>query len=99
MRFEVKGGGIAAILFGITLLSGAVFVLGLLAGFDVGRQAQIDSAQWASSYPLQSTSPSSSASPQSTTSPINQPLQASNSASAPEVGSPPAAAATGDHAK
>jgi cell division protein FtsN len=56
MRFEVKGGGIAAILFAVTLLSGAVFVLGLLAGYDVGRQAQIDSAQLATSYPLQSPS-------------------------------------------
>jgi hypothetical protein len=54
MRFEVKGGGIAAILFAMTLLSGAVFVLGLLAGYDVGRQAQIDTAQLATSYPLQS---------------------------------------------
>ncbi|HJU12136.1 MAG TPA: SPOR domain-containing protein [Candidatus Binataceae bacterium] len=54
MRFEVKGGGIAAILFAMTLLSGAVFVLGLLAGYDVGRQAQIDAAQLATSYPLQS---------------------------------------------
>jgi septal ring-binding cell division protein DamX len=53
MRFEVKGGGIAAILLAMTLLSGAVFVLGLLAGYDVGRQAQIDTAQLAISYPLQ----------------------------------------------
>ena len=62
MRFEVKGGGIAAILFAMTLLSGAVFVLGLLAGYDVGRQAQIDAAQLATSYPLQSP-PSSGAAP------------------------------------
>jgi hypothetical protein len=54
MRFEVKGGGIAAIVFAMTLLSGAVFVLGLLAGYDVGRQAQLDTAQLATSYPLQS---------------------------------------------
>ena len=60
MRFEVKGGGIAAILFAVTLLSGAVFVMGLLAGYDVGRQAQIDTAQLATSYPLQS-QPSSGA--------------------------------------
>ncbi len=53
MRFEVKGGGIAAILFAMTVLSGAVFLLGLLAGYDVGRQAQIDTNQLATSYPLQ----------------------------------------------
>jgi cell division septation protein DedD len=52
MRFEVKGGGIAAILLAMTLLSGVVFVLGLLAGYDVGRQAQIETAQLATSYPL-----------------------------------------------
>jgi hypothetical protein len=62
MRFEVKGGGIAAIVFAMTLMSGAVFVLGLLAGYDVGRQAQVDMAQLATSYPLQS-APSSGAPP------------------------------------
>ena len=60
MRFEVRGGGIAAILFAVTVLSAAVFVMGLLAGYDVGRQAQLDTAQLATSYPLQS-SPSSGA--------------------------------------
>ena len=99
MRFEVKGGGIAAILFGMTLLSGAVFVLGLLAGFDVGRQAQIDSAQLATSYPLQSPSPSSAVPRQSTTGANNQPLQASNSASAPQPDNPPVAAQAGGRAK
>jgi DedD protein len=52
MRFEVKTGGMAAIGMGLMLLSGAVFVLGLLAGYDVGRQAQIDTAELATSYPL-----------------------------------------------
>ena len=53
MRFEIKSGGIAAIFLAVTVLSGAVFVLGLLAGYDVGRQSQLDAAQLATSYPLQ----------------------------------------------
>jgi septal ring-binding cell division protein DamX len=72
MRFEVKGGGIAAIVFAIILLSGAVFVLGLLAGYDVGRQAQLDTAQLATSFPLQS--------PPVSNSPSKPPAASSNSA-------------------
>jgi hypothetical protein len=53
MRFEIKGGGIAAIFLAVTVLSGAVFILGLLAGYDVGRQSQLDTAQLTTSYPLQ----------------------------------------------
>ena len=53
MRFEIRGGGITAILIAVTLLSCAVFVLGLLAGYDVGREAQINSAEVATTYPLQ----------------------------------------------
>jgi cell division protein FtsN len=83
MRFEVKGGGMTAILLGIVMLSGAVFVLGLLAGYDVGRQAQIDAAQFATSYPLQVPSPSGAASPEgSTAEPGNPPLQSATSTSA-----------------
>jgi len=52
MRFEIKGGGLAAILLSLGILSGAVFILGLLAGYDVGRQSQLDAAQVAASYPL-----------------------------------------------
>lgn len=85
MRFEVKAGGIAAILFAMTMLSGVVFALGLLAGYDVGRQAQIDSAQLATSYPLQpqpsSTAPSSQASSQ----PANEGMQ-TDSASSSSLG-------------
>jgi cell division protein FtsN len=62
MRFEIKSGGIAAIFLAMALLSGAVFVLGLLAGYDVGRQSQLDSAQLATSFPLQ-TPPAADASP------------------------------------
>jgi cell division septation protein DedD len=66
MRFEIKGGGLAAILLSLGILSGAVFVLGLLAGYDVGRQSQIDAAQVAASYPLQPPAPAATASVAST---------------------------------
>ncbi|MBV8773352.1 MAG: SPOR domain-containing protein [Deltaproteobacteria bacterium] len=84
MRFEVKGGGIAAILFAMTLLSGAVFVLGLLAGYDVGRQAQIDTAQLATSFSLQSppASPTSSNPSQAETG--NSTRQAASNSVSPE---------------
>jgi DedD protein len=95
MRFEVKGGGIAAIVFAMTLLSGAVFVLGLLAGYDVGRQAQLDTAQLATSYPLQS-APSSGAPPNpSPAEPGNPAVQsASTTASPATAGSTPVTAAS-----
>lgn len=53
MRFEIRSGGIAAILIGLALLSGGVFVLGLLAGYDVGRQSQTTSEQVTTAYPVQ----------------------------------------------
>src|SRR5215469_3999536 len=99
MRFEVKGGGIAAIVFAVTLLSGAVFVMGLLAGYDVGRQAQLDTAQLATSYPLQS-QPSSGALPSA---PVGEPgeraLQSATSTTASPAATgrtPLAAASAGD---
>jgi len=52
MRFEIKSGGVVAILFGVAALSGAVFMLGLLAGYDVGRESQSSAAQVATTYPL-----------------------------------------------
>ena len=53
MRFEIRSGGIAAILVGLALLSGVVFGLGLLAGYDVGRESQATSEQVATAYPVQ----------------------------------------------
>jgi DedD protein len=52
MRFEIKSGGMAVILFSIAALSGAVFMLGLLAGYDVGRESQSSAAQVATAYPV-----------------------------------------------
>jgi len=96
MRFEVKGGGIAAIVFAMTLLSGAVFVMGLLAGYDVGRQAQLDTAQLATSYPLQSASSSGAPSNPSPAEPGNPAVQsvASTTALPATAGSKPVTAAS-----
>jgi septal ring-binding cell division protein DamX len=52
MRFEIKSGGVVAILLGVAALSFAVFMLGLLAGYDVGRESQSSAAQVATSYPV-----------------------------------------------
>jgi cell division septation protein DedD len=52
MRFDIRSGGIAGILIGILLLSGAVFVMGLLAGYDIGHQSQIAAQQVAVNYSL-----------------------------------------------
>jgi len=93
MRFEVKGGGIAAILFAMTLLSGSVFVLGLLAGYDVGRQAQIDTAQLATTYPLQSPPSSAAPSHPSAPEPDNSAMQSASTSASPAAGTSTSATA------
>jgi cell division protein FtsN len=52
MRFEIKAGGGFLILLGLVGLSGAVFVLGLVAGYEMARQIQPDVNQISSTYPL-----------------------------------------------
>jgi cell division septation protein DedD len=51
MRFEIRAGGTLAILLGLGALSGAVFLLGLVAGYEMGRQEE-GNRQFASVYPL-----------------------------------------------
>src|SRR5260370_19846352 len=63
MRFEIKTGGIFAILVGIGALWGAVFALGVLAGYDIGRESQISTAQVATTYRLASEATESSPAP------------------------------------
>ena len=53
MRFEVRTGGMIAILLGVAFLSGTVFLLGLLAGYDIGRETQSSTQQMATDYTLQ----------------------------------------------
>lgn len=52
MRFEVRTGGVFAILLGLTALSGAVFIMGLMCGWDVGRQAKIEAQKAVVQYPV-----------------------------------------------
>jgi septal ring-binding cell division protein DamX len=62
MRFEVRTGGIVAILFGLTALSGGVFLMGLRAGYDMAHESQADADKVSTDYPLTVTPPSSAAS-------------------------------------
>ena len=52
MRFEIRAGGGILILAGLVGLSGAVFALGLVAGYEMARQTQPDVSQISSTYPL-----------------------------------------------
>ena len=52
MRFEIRSGGAFLILLGLVGLSGAVFALGLIAGYEMARQNQPDLSQISSTYPL-----------------------------------------------
>ena len=66
MRFEIRTGGTLLILIGLMGLSGAVFALGMIAGYEMARQTQPDPSQLAAVYPLPpapAESPSVQASP------------------------------------
>jgi septal ring-binding cell division protein DamX len=52
MRFDIRSGGIVLILVGMGVLSTAVFMLGLVAGYEMARQNQADTSQVATVYPL-----------------------------------------------
>jgi len=52
MRFEIRAGGAFLILLGLVGLSGAVFALGLIAGYEMARQNQPDLSQISSTYLL-----------------------------------------------
>ena len=54
MRFDIGPGGAFAIMLGLAGLSGAVFVLGLVAGYEMGYQTQIETSQVATVYPMPS---------------------------------------------
>ncbi len=66
MRFEIRTGGTILILVGLMGLSGAVFALGLVAGYEMARQNTPDISQVASVFPVPSAppvAPSAAASP------------------------------------
>jgi DedD protein len=108
MRFEIRSGGVAGILFAVALLSGGVFVLGLIAGYDVGRESQISSEQVATTYPLEplpaaqnsvaagSTTPSNPA-PSSAASPGAPPTQPNRQTANAAASFPSPAALTPSH--
>ncbi len=52
MRFEIKKGGAFLILVALVGLSGAVFALGLVAGYQMAKQNQPDLNQTSTTYPL-----------------------------------------------
>src|ERR1700721_2661914 len=52
MRFEIRAGDGILVLAGLVGLSGAVFALGLVAGYEMARQTQPDVNQISSTYPL-----------------------------------------------
>ena len=54
MRFEIKKGGAFLILVALVGLSGAVFALGLVAGYQMAKQNQPDLNQTSTTYPLPS---------------------------------------------
>jgi DedD protein len=83
MRFEIKSGGAVAIVFGIAALSGAVFMLGLLAGYDVGRESKVSAAQVATAYPV-------AAPPAGSSTPVEPAAATSTAANAIETPAPAA---------
>jgi cell division protein FtsN len=54
MRFEIRAGGTFLILLGLLGLSGSVFVLGLVSGYEMGSQAREEANRVATVYPLES---------------------------------------------
>src|ERR1019366_1976758 len=102
MRFEIRAGGWFLILLGLVGLSGAVFALGLVAGYEMARQNQHDLNQISSTYslpnppasgekaaPVSEMSPAAAASPSVASAPM-PPLKPP----APAVGEIPPAART-----
>jgi cell division septation protein DedD len=61
MRFEIRTGGAFVILVGLVGLSGAVFALGLVAGYEMAKQTQPDINQISTAYPLPNAATQSSA--------------------------------------
>jgi len=95
MRFEIRAGGGFLILLGMVGLSGAVFALGLVAGYEMARQNQPDLNQISSVYPLPN--PPEKPPPVSGMSPAAEasPAVASAPASSPVSIEPPAPAIGG----
>jgi len=85
MRFEIRAGGAFLILVGLVGLSGGVFALGLVAGYEMARQNQPDINQISSTYPLPNP-PTAGEKP----APVSE--MSSSAAASPAVASAPPAA-------
>jgi cell division protein FtsN len=79
MRFEIRAGGGFLILLGLVGLSGAVFALGLIAGYEMARQNQPDLSQISSTYPI--------ANPPEKPGPVSE--MSSAAVASPSIGSAP----------
>jgi DedD protein len=84
MRFEIKAGGAFVILLGLVGLSGAVFSLGLVAGYEMARQTQPDLNQISSVFPVPS--PGSEESPAATPASPFAPPSFAGAAPRPTIG-------------
>ncbi|HUN57075.1 MAG TPA: SPOR domain-containing protein [Candidatus Binataceae bacterium] len=91
MRFEIRGGGFFMILVGILGLSGAVFMFGLLAGYDVGRQSASATQEVATTYSIPSAPLVTAAS-----APAPAPSAPASEAGPPEVAENPPETDSGD---
>ncbi len=69
MRFEIRAGGAFLIIVGLVGLSGVVFALGLVAGYEMARQTAPEPIQAAGVYPLPSQPEASPSSPAAQASP------------------------------
>jgi len=54
MRFEIRAGGAFPIFISLIALSGGVFALGLVAGYEMAQKNQPDLSQTSTTYPLPS---------------------------------------------
>jgi septal ring-binding cell division protein DamX len=88
MRFEIRAGGAFLILIGLAGLSGVVFALGLVAGYEMARQTSPDTSQVASVYPLPNPPPGSQ--PSEAASPAEAMAEPSPAIAPPAPEKPPA---------
>jgi cell division septation protein DedD len=85
MRFEIRFGGAFVILVGLFTLSGAVFLLGLYAGYQMARQNQPAVNQVSSTYPLPSEPPGTAPSTAASLPPESSPPAVASGASAAKI--------------
>ncbi len=91
MRFEIRAGGAVLILLGLAGLSGAVFALGLVAGYEMARETAPDLAKAESVYPLPSPpeTPEASPSPAAAMNPPGSPAATPGTKLAVQSAEPP----------